>query len=257
MQASHERHPATLRVFRYRTDRPSLDVIIGDASMPLPEAELIKRARDAMDQSTFVVHTVVSDDEGETEELCFVPQVGRCEILSIRSNGWRRHHGDHRRSLLEILNDLAAAVALGRLRLLDAEELAAEELRGERLFSRAVYDTTTLSTARTDIAAALEELGFDKRRRDQTVLCASEAATNALVHGGGTGSISLHRLPASVRVAVRDRGPGLNFLNWLESPVHSAQASMGYGYRIILDHIDSVGLHTSATGTTLILDQSD
>ena len=55
----------------------------------------------------------------EADELCFVPQGDRCEILSIRTNGWRRHHGDHRRSLVEILNEIAAAVARGRLRLLD------------------------------------------------------------------------------------------------------------------------------------------
>ena len=30
---------------------------------------------------------------------------------------------------------------------------------------------------------------------------------------------------------------------------------MGYGYKIILDHIDRVCLHTGPSGTTLILDQ--
>jgi hypothetical protein len=54
---------------------------------------------------------------------------------------------------------------------------------------------------------------------------------------------------------VADSGPGLNFLNWLEAPAKRAQASMGYGYKIILDHIDRVCLHTGTSGTTLILDQ--
>ena len=66
----------------------------------------------------------------EADELCFVLPDDRCDILSIRTNGWRRHHGDHRRSLVEILNDIAAAVACGKLRILDEGELAAETRRG-------------------------------------------------------------------------------------------------------------------------------
>jgi len=45
--------------------------------------------------------------------IAIIPTADRCEIVSIHTNGWRRHHGDHRRSLVEILNDLAAAVARG------------------------------------------------------------------------------------------------------------------------------------------------
>jgi anti-sigma regulatory factor (Ser/Thr protein kinase) len=87
------------------------------------------------------------------------------------------------------------------------------------------------------------------------VLCTSEAATNALMHGGGSCTITVVHLDGIVRLIVADRGPGLNFLNWLEGPGKDAQGSMGYGYKIILDHIDTVCLHTGPSGTTLILDQ--
>ena len=30
---------------------------------------------------------------------------------------------------------------------------------------------------------------------------------------------------------------------------------MGYGYKIILDYLDAVGLHTGPGGTTLLLDR--
>ena len=58
-----------------------------------------------------------------------------------------------------------------------------------------------------------------------------------------------------LRFVVADEGPGLNFLNWIEPPAKGGQASMGYGFKIILDNLDAVGLHTAATGTTLILDR--
>jgi len=251
---SETQRPATLRVFRYEAAGSTLRPIIGDAVMPLSRNELVKLARDAIAQRTFVIHAVPGS--GQADELCFIPYDDRCEILSIHSNGWRRHYGDHRRSLMQILNDLAAAVACSRLRLLDDDELRVELDRATPTLAFAISDSATLAEARTRLGDALELVGIEGARRDETVLCASEAATNALVHGGGGGTVSLVPLDDRVRVVVSDRGPGLNFLNWLETPATKrAQASMGYGYKIILDHIDRVCLHTGTSGTTLILDQ--
>jgi anti-sigma regulatory factor (Ser/Thr protein kinase) len=250
---SETKRPATLRVFRYESAGSTLRPIIGDAVLPLSRDELVKLARDAMAQRTFVVHAVPGS--GQADELCFIPSDDRCEILSIHSNGWRRHYGDHRRSLMQILNDLAAAVACSRLRLLDEHELRVELDRAEPSLTFAITDSATLAEARTRLGDALELLGIEGARREETVLCASEAATNALVHGGGGGTVTLVPLDDRVRLVVADTGPGLNFLNWLEAPAKRAQASMGYGYKIILDHIDRVCLHTGPSGTTLILDQ--
>jgi anti-sigma regulatory factor (Ser/Thr protein kinase) len=250
---SETKRPATLRVFRYEAAGSTLRSIIGDEVLPLSRDELVKLARDAMAQRTFVVHAVPGS--GQADELCFIPSDDRCEILSIHSNGWRRHYGDHRRSLMQILNDLAAAVACSRLRLLDDRELRVELDRAEPSLSFAITDSATLAEARTRLGDAIELLGISGARRDETVLCASEAATNTLVHGGGGGTVSLVPFDDRVRLVVADSGPGLNFLNWLENPSTRAQASMGYGYKIILDHIDRVCLHTGTSGTTLILDQ--
>ena len=85
--------------------------------------------------------------------------------------------------------------------------------------------------------------------------CISEAITNMLLHGGGHGAMTVRRLGDRLRFVVADRGPGLNFLNWIEPPAEGGQASMGYGYKIILDHLDSVALHTGSGGTTLVLDR--
>jgi anti-sigma regulatory factor (Ser/Thr protein kinase) len=242
--------PATLRVFRYVAASDDLRPIIGDEILPLSEVELIRRARQAMEERAFLVHTVPGPD---ADELCFVPYDGRCDILSIHSNGWRRFHGDHRRSLMQILNDLAAAVACGHLRLLDDAELEAELSSGRPETMRTISTAASLSAVRSLIAEALAAASFDEQRRQRTVLCASEAATNALVHGGGCGKVAVLRLTDRVRIVVADRGRGLNFLNWLQPG--PAQFSMGYGYKIILDHVDGVCLHTGRSGTTLILDQ--
>ncbi len=186
---SETKQPATLRVFRYESAGSTLRSIIGDAVMPLAREELVKLARDAVAQRTFVVHAVPGS--GQADELCFIPSESGCEILSIHSNGWRRHYGDHRRSLMQILNDLAAAVACSRLRLLDDDELRLELDRAAPALTYTISDSATLADARTRLGDALELVGIEGARREETVLCASEAATNALVHGGGGGTVSL------------------------------------------------------------------
>ena len=76
-----------------------------------------------------------------------------------------------------------------------------------------------------------------------------------LLHGGGQGSMTLRRLDDRLRVVVADEGPGMDFLNWIGPPTKKGQASMGYGFKIILDYLDGVGLRTGRTGTTLLLDR--
>jgi anti-sigma regulatory factor (Ser/Thr protein kinase) len=189
------------------------------------------------------------------DELCFVPQGEHCDILSIRTNGWQRHHGDHRRSLVEILNNLAAAVACGKLRVLDEAQVSAETAAGEQVLHFDISRSAELTEAREAVDDVLREVGIDDATRQRTTLCISEAVTNMLLHGGGHGGMTLRRLDDRLRFVVADHGPGLNFLNWIEPPKAKGQASMGYGFKIILDYLDAVGLSTGPSGTTLLLDR--
>ena len=95
---------------RYDARRGTLSVIVGDPT-DVPREILARRAVEAMRARSFICHTTDDDALLGADEICFIPRADRCEIVSIHTNGWRRHHGDHRRSLVEILNDLAAAVA--------------------------------------------------------------------------------------------------------------------------------------------------
>ena len=232
-----------------------MHAVIGELEPSLPQDELATHAAEALAHDAFMCFAVSQANDFVGDEICFIPQGERCEILSIRTNGWQRHHGDHRRSLVEILNNLAAAVACGKLRVLDDSELAAERDAGEPLLEFAISDSASLASARDAVADVLcrARLAEDVRRR--TVLCISEAVTNMLLHGGGSGRLKVRRLPDALRFVVADHGPGLNFLNWIEPPSKGGQASMGYGFKIIVDNLDAVGLHTAPTGTTLILDR--
>jgi len=247
--------PASLQVYRYRAGADHVEAVIGELEPELPQEDLVAHASEALRRETFMCYAVSQPDDFVADELCFVPQGDRCEILSIRTNGWERHHGDHRRSLVEILNNLAAAVACGKLRILDLGELAAGQEEGHPVGEFAISDTADLQRARESVDDVLKQAGIDDIHRQRTILCISEAVTNMLLHGGGHGDMVVRRLPDRLRFVVADEGPGLSFLNWIEPPSKGGQASMGYGYKIILDYLDAVALHTGPGGTTLLLDR--
>jgi anti-sigma regulatory factor (Ser/Thr protein kinase) len=248
--------PASLQVYRYRSGAERVEAVIGELEPGLPQEDLVAHAREALQRDTFMCYAVSQLDDFVADELCFVPQGDRCDILSIRTNGWQRHHGDHRRSLVEILNNFAAAVACGKLRILDLDELAAEREQGHIVARFAIADTAELQRARESVDEVLQQAGVDDIHRQRTILCISEAVTNMLLHGGGQGAMVVRRLPDCLRFVVSDAGPGLRFLNWIEPPAKGGQASMGYGYKIILDYLDAVALHTGPAGTTLLLDRT-
>jgi anti-sigma regulatory factor (Ser/Thr protein kinase) len=247
--------PCSLHVYRYRRAGGRIETVVGVFDAGLPEDDLIAQADEALERATFMCYAVAQADDFVEDELCFVPCGEHCEILSIHTNGWQRHYGDHRRSLIEILSDLAAAVACGRLRLLDSAEIAIEAAAGDELLHLAIDKPRALSKVRRAVDARLAAEGLDPALRRTTLLPISEAVTNMLLHGGGSGELTLRRLPDRLRAVVCDRGPGLNFLNWIEPPDVSGQASMGYGFKIITENLDVVGLHTRPAGTTLLLDR--
>ena len=247
--------PASLQVFRYIAGEETVHAVIGELEADLPIDDLVAHATEALASETFVCYAVSQSGDFVADELCFVPQGGRCDILSLRTNGWQRHYGDHRRSLVEILNNLAAAVACGKLRILDESELLLESHAGTALLRFAIDDSASLTMAREAVDVILQETALDDLSRQRTILCISEAMTNMLLHGGGAGSMTLRRLDDRLRMVVTDEGPGMNFLNWMKPPTKKGQASMGYGFKIILDYLDAVGLRTGKTGTTLLLDR--
>ena len=247
---------ASLQVYRYRAGADHVEAVIGTLEPELPQEDLVAHAGEAMHRDTFMYYAVSQPDDFVADQLCFVPQGDHCDILSIRTNGWQRHHGDHRRSLVEILNNFAAAVACGKLRILDARELTAGVEDGRATVSFDIADTAALQSAREKVDEVLQQAGLDDINRQRTILCISEAVTNALLHGGGHGTMSVRRLGDRLRFVVADRGGGLRFRNWIEAPSKDGQASMGYGYKIILDYLDAVGLHTGPAGTTLLLDRT-
>jgi len=255
MSESAKQAPATLRVLRYRVGDDQIRTVIGPTEPGLPQTDLAVYAARAVASSTFMFCTVAWQDDALADDLCFIPRGDSCDILSIHANDHIPHHGDQRRSLVDILGDLAGAVACGSLLALDQSQLDTESAAGTRLLGLGIEDSASLALARKAANAALRDRGIHGLLRERTVLAVSEAATNILLHGGGRGHLTLRHLDDRLRFVIADHGAGLSFLNWNSRPAAGSPDSMGYGLKIILDYLDAVGLHTGPLGTTLILDR--
>lgn len=252
--AARQAAPASLRVLRYRVADTRISALIGPPDIGVPPADLAARAADALASRTFMFYTVGPQDTSAAHELCFVPNRDHCDILSIYTQDSHRRYGDLRRTLLDVLSNLAAAVACGTLLILDQDELAAETTAGDELLQLGIEDSSSLAVARDAADLAMRECGVEEIPRQRTVLGVSEAATNILLHGGGRGRVTLRRLRDRLRFVVADQGGGLDFVNWSDRHPVDRPSSMGYGLKIIVDYLDAVGLHSGPSGTTLVLD---
>ena len=168
------------------------------------------------------------------------PSTIAASIVSLRTNGWQRHYGDHRRSLVEIINNLAAAVACGKLHILDETELLRETRAGAALLRFTIDDSASLTMAREAVDVILSDTTLDDLLRQRTILLPLGGHDQHAAPGGGAGSMTLRRLDDRLRMVVADEGPGMNFLNSMKPPT-KGQASMGYGFKIVLDYLDAVG----------------
>ncbi len=66
-----------------------------------------------------------------------------------------------------------------------------------------------LQRIRRLVERAGRRLGLSPARTDDLVLVVNEIATNAIRHGGGSGTLTMVSRSDGVSVEVRDRGPGL------------------------------------------------
>jgi anti-sigma regulatory factor (Ser/Thr protein kinase) len=71
------------------------------------------------------------------------------------------------------------------------------------------FDADGLYALRAELAAHADQLGATPQDINNLLIVASELATNAIRHGGGSGRLRMWRDGSSLRCAVTDQGPGM------------------------------------------------
>ncbi len=144
------------------------------------------------------------------------------------------------------------AVTGGRLHLIDIEELPELE---EVAFEYRLDGPEEYSQAREAFRELGLQGGFSEEQIEDLVLAAGEAITNAIKHavdGVCQGSLGVD----GITIRVSDRGRGIRSEDLPETlfrPGFSTQVSLGLGYTLLLELVDTIWLVTSPLGTTLQL----
>jgi anti-sigma regulatory factor (Ser/Thr protein kinase) len=155
-----------------------------------------------------------------------------------------------------IHREVLFAVTSGKICLCDRDEISREwpAPRPELPILREYH----IRDVREAAKHAGVDAGMDEERAADLGLCASEAATNALLHGRGGSAVVEHR-GGQVRIRVADQGQGIDPDNLPRATLlkgWSSQASMGLGFTVINETADRIFLYTGADGTVIIIEMS-
>jgi PAS domain S-box-containing protein len=155
------------------------------------------------------------------------------------------------------LRDMLASVTEGKLRLCaSADDLPTPlELAGDPI----IFDTTeSLRTIRHLAQDAAQALGFADIRWQHLITATSEVAMNAIQHaGGGMGRVCFDGI-RTVQVWIEDTGGGITVQDLPRATLErgwSNAGTLGHGFWLTLQTVDRVYLLTSASGTTVVLEQ--
>ncbi len=153
------------------------------------------------------------------------------------------------------LRDVMASVTDNRLQLRDdpAELPVPAEPVGEPIHLSA-QDVRTLREKACEAALGA---GLSKERCYDLMTAVSEAAMNAVVHGGG-GEGRIYVQEDKVQVWVKDEGRGIDIDQLPRATLergHSTAGTLGHGFWLMLRMADRLWLVTGETGTIVVLEQ--
>jgi anti-sigma regulatory factor (Ser/Thr protein kinase) len=153
-----------------------------------------------------------------------------------------------------IYREVLLAVTGGRMVLCTQSEIDAEWPPLDEPVSIAREDD--VRGVREAARLAGVDAGMTEERAMDLGLCASEGATNALLHGNGGAAVVEYR-ESRVRVRIQDHGEGILPEDLPRATLlkgWSKRASMGLGFTVINETADRIYLSTGPEGTTLIIE---
>jgi len=155
-----------------------------------------------------------------------------------------------------IYREVFQAATNGKIQLCTAEEIAGEWPASEPgLAIEREQDVAAVREAARKVAL---DSGVDSERAWDLALCASEGATNALLHGhGGIAAFAGNHEAARVRIS--DRGHGIPLEDLPDATLRPGWSrgkmpSMGHGFVLMYKLADRVYLNTGPSGTTIIVE---
>lgn len=192
--------------------------------------------------------TPVYNDEGEaTMALAMLTDITERKSAEQRERAMEAHK-------LEFYRRTILAATAGKLVITEPEEIF--EIAGPSLESWRVGGLDDVELVRDEIRDLAIGHRMDEGRTYGFVGCAVEALANVYKHAGG-GQVSLHAVDDSLMLVVSDEGPGIAALSLPDVALtkgYTTGASLGMGYKVMIEFADRVYLATSPEGTVVAIE---
>jgi len=155
-----------------------------------------------------------------------------------------------------INRDVLQAVTAGKLMLVEPEDLSHGYLpERSPTYEQELFQPKDASRLRQCLQDLALQQGLDPSRIQDLCTSVTEAATNAINHGAG-GRARGWIDKTSVVVLIQDNGAGIAPANLARATLEkgfSTRVSLGMGFFLILDTVDTLVLSTTPQGTSLVL----
>lgn len=200
---------------------------------------------------------VVNPGAGTVFDIYCIPNPeGTAMILLFDVTEVLKLEREQLRRTKKAYSDVIYAVTKGKLHLVEETEARAISSQGELLGSVDLGGRTgAVKEVRDLMRQTAQTLGLQDTDLFRTVLCASEAVTNAIKHAE-KGWVQVRSTSDAILLVVGDNGGGIP-LEILPKAVlmegFSTKVSLGKGYNLMVQYMDGVILSTSPNGTILIL----
>jgi|GEM_PF-2128838 len=186
------------------------------------------------------------------------PAVDR-EIHEAESRRQRRLAEERERAAEEQRHEFYRRTILAATggKLVIAEPHEIERIAGPCIRSWQITELDELRHVRDEIQELAAESGMDESNVFAFVGCAVEAMANAHKHAGG-GTVSLHSVRDGLMLVVSDEGPGIETLALPDVALtkgYSTAASLGMGYKVMIEFADKLYLSTGSEGTTVAIEK--
>ena len=156
----------------------------------------------------------------------------------------------------QFLRDVLLSVTDGCLHLCDGPGDLPEELTPFGSPCLVARDGS-LAVLRHQVYDAAQAAGLPAERTHDLITAVGEAAMNAVTHAGqGVGRVSVTE--GKVQVRIEDHGEGITVENLPKATLargFSTKATLGHGFKMMLQTVDRIFLLTGRSGTSVVLEQ--
>lgn len=235
-------------VIASQTGQPVTGSMIGIITPGLGERHwLLVSAEPIPDRDGAVIETVVTFVD-VTERKIIEQELARSREAEMRI------HSEAEAAKRDFYKGTIFSVTNGKLNLVSQDEIRGKLAPGA--VGVPLRDRADLSHLRDLVDEACEHAGIPEDRAFLLVSAVGEAAANAIKHAhGGNAAVAIGH--ERVQVLIQDTGHGMDALVLPRATLmrrFSTVTSMGLGYSLILESVDSVYLATGPTGTSVLLE---